>query len=178
MSSATDPVPSSDQETRLGAAMSDLKSQVTVAMKPSLRLRLTTSFSIAILIPSLIISLVGILMIQGQVFQQAQSQVTSSLSSAREIYSNAQDRIRDAIRMNATRRTVIRFLSTGDTTNLAMEMQRVGQAEKLDILTLTDTLGRVLYRERNPRARGDDQSVDQLTGLSLHSRGTVARCCR
>lgn len=173
-SSSPDSDPSPDQGRGLGDTMSDFTSQVRFAVKPSIRRRLTTSFSIAILIPSLIISLVGILMIQSQVIQQAQNQVTSDMSSAREIYSNAQDRIRDAIRMNATRRTVIRFLSTGDTTNLAMEMDRIRQAERLDILTLTDTSGRVVYRERNPRERGDDQSRDQLTGQALHAGQPVA----
>jgi len=156
---------------------SGLKSTVTVAIKPTIRNRLITSFSLVILIPSLIISLVGILMIQSQVIQQAQNQVTSDLNSAREIYTNSLDRIRDAIRINATRRTLILFLSNGDTTNLSMEMERIRWAEHLDILTVTDASGRALYRVRNPAVRGDDQSRNPLLFQALHSgqpkEGTV-----
>ena len=157
--------------------VSGLKSTVSVAIKPTIRSRLITSFSLVILIPSLIISLVGILMIQRQVIQQAQNQVTSDLSSAREIYTNSLDRIRDAVRINATRRTLILFLSNGDTTNLSMEMERIRWAEHLDVLTVTDASGRALYRVRNPAVRGDDQSRYPLLFQALHSgqpkEGTV-----
>jgi len=171
----SDPRP--DRERGSGTTGSNHRSPVTGAVKPSIRRRLITSFSIVILIPSLIISLVGIRMIQSQVIHQAQNQVISDLNSAREIYTNSLDRVRDAIRINATRRTLILFLSTGDTTNLSMEMERIRWAERLDVLSVTDVSGRVLYRVRSPAVRGDDQSRDQLLAQALHSgqpqEGTV-----
>ena len=91
-------------------------------------------------------------MIRQQVYAQAQAQVTSDLEAAKEIYQIDLERLKDALRIHATRLVIYGALSRQDTTGLAEEMERIRQAEQLDVLTLLDASGRVVYRSRNPAA--------------------------
>jgi nitrogen fixation/metabolism regulation signal transduction histidine kinase len=63
--------------------------------------RLTLSFSIAILIPSLTIAFVGGFMLRRQVVAQAQERVTSDLEAGKEIYQGHLERLKDALRIHA-----------------------------------------------------------------------------
>ena len=54
----------------------------------TIRSRLIRSFSIAILIPSLVSTVVGVRVIQRQIYAQAQAQVNSDLEAASEIWRN------------------------------------------------------------------------------------------
>ncbi len=129
-------------------------------IKSSIRARLIKIFTIAILIPSLVTALVGVMMIREQVFTQAQARVTSDLESAKQIYQNYLDRLRDSLRIHATRMIIYGALAKNDITGLGAEMERIRAAERFDILTLTDTSGRVFYRTSNPSLVGDNQIED------------------
>ncbi|RPI20482.1 MAG: HAMP domain-containing protein, partial [Acidobacteria bacterium] len=64
---------------------------------------------------------------------------------------------------------------TGDMTRLGPELQRVQAAEQLDILTLTDLHGNVLYRTSNPSAKGNqgtDRVIRQVLTLQVPAAGT------
>lgn len=116
----------------------------------TIQARLIKNFSLAIMIPALIIAVVGGRMLQQGVFVQAQSRVNSDLESAKAIYQHNLDRLKDALRIHATRMVIYGALSRGDTTGLGGEMERIRRAEGLDILTVTDASGRVFFRTRNP----------------------------
>ena len=58
-------------------------------------------------------------------------------------------------------------LARRDTAGLAEEMDRIRQAERLDVLTLTDADGRVFYRSRNPAAATGGKADDELVTLVL-----------
>ncbi len=122
----------------------------------SIQSRLIKSFSAAILIPVLITTLVGVRMLHQRVFEQAQSQVNSDLEAAKVIYQHSQDRLKDALRIHATRMVIYGALQRKDTAGLGEEMERIRSAERLDILSLTDETGRVFYRTGNPPAAGDE----------------------
>ena len=140
----------------------------------SIKVRLIKSFTVAILIPSLITAVVGVLMIRQQVYQQAQARVTSDLEAAKEIYQNYLERLRDSLRIHATRMVIYGALARNDTTDLGPEMDRILQAEGLDTLTLTDTTGKVFYRTRKPFTSGDDESSEELVQQVLRKRAPVA----
>ena len=135
--------------------------------RTSIRARLIKSFSVAILIPSLVTTVVAVMRIREQVFSQAQARVTSELEAAKEIYQNYEERLKDAIRIHGTRRTVVEALGKGDITGLGPEMERVRRAEGLDVLTLIDATGHAFYRTRNPSLAGDAMLGDEIVRRAL-----------
>jgi two-component system, NtrC family, sensor kinase len=143
-------------------------------IRSSIKARLIKNFTVAILIPSLVTAVVGVLMIRSQVFEQAQSRVTSDLESAKEIYSNYLDRLKDSLRIHATRMIIYGALERQDATGLVDEMERIRRSERLDILTLTDKTGRVFYRACNPALVGDDQSRDTFVQYVLQKKAPVS----
>jgi two-component system, NtrC family, sensor kinase len=114
-------------------------------ISPSIRKRLIISFSFAILIPSLLTTIVGTYMIKKHVYKEAQSKVNSDLEYAKEIYGSNTTRIKDALRIHATRKILYGALSSGDMSELGAEMERIWLEERLDFLTLIDTEGNVFY---------------------------------
>jgi two-component system, NtrC family, sensor kinase len=139
-------------------------------IRSSIKARLTKSFTVAILIPSLVTVIVGVFMIRGQVFDQAQDRVSSDVESAKEIYTNYLERLKDLLRIHATRMIVYGALEKQDTKGLVAEMERIRNAERLDILTLTDATGKVFYRTCNPALVGDDQRNDAFVQRVLQDR--------
>ncbi len=140
----------------------------------SIRARLIKVFTVAILIPSLVTALAGVLMIREQVFTQAQARVTSDLESANQIYQSYLDGLRDSLRIHATRMVIYGALAKNDTSGLGAEMARICTAERFDILTLTDTSGKVLYRATNPSLAGDDQSKDAFVQHVLREKTPIS----
>jgi two-component system NtrC family sensor kinase len=145
-----------------------------IPIRSTIKARLIKSFTVAILIPSLVTAAVGVLMIREQIYEQAQARVTSDLESAKEIYQNYLDRLKDSLRIHATRMIVYGALDRKDPSGLAAEMERIRQAERLDILTLTDDLGNVFYRTCNPKVVGDNQSTDLFVQYVLKKRAPVS----
>ena len=136
--------------------------------------RLVRNFSLAILIPALVTAIVGVGMIRQWVFAQAQTQVNADLEAAKEIYQSTVGRLEDAIRIHATRMVIYGAMARRDTTGLAEEMDRIRQAERLDVLTLTDAEGRVFYRSGNPAAVAGLEVHDSLVAQALKSLAPAA----
>jgi two-component system, NtrC family, sensor kinase len=122
----------------------------------------------------LVTVIAGVLMIRGQVFDQAQDRVSSDMESAKEIYNNYLERLKDSLRIHATRMIVYGALERRDSSGLVAEMERIRSAERLDILTLTDANGKVFYRACNPAFAGDDQQGDAFVQLVLRDRLPVS----
>jgi len=136
--------------------------------------RLVRNFSLAILIPALVTAIVGVGMIRQWVFAQAQTQVNADLEAAKEIYQSTVGRLEDAIRIHATRMVIYGAMVRRDTTGLAEEMDRIRQAEHLDVLTLTDAEGRVFYRSGNPAAGAGVEAHDSLVAQALNNLAPAA----
>ncbi|MDM7995999.1 MAG: cache domain-containing protein [Acidobacteriota bacterium] len=145
-----------------------------VVIRSSIKARLIKSFTVAILIPSIVTAVAGVMMIRQQIYDQAQVRVTADLESAKEIYSNYAERLKDSLRIHATRMIVYGALERGDSKGLDAEMERIRNAEKLDILTLTDSSGNVFYRTSNPDLVGDDQSGDPFVAYVRQNRTPVS----
>ena len=140
----------------------------------TIRSRLIRSFSIAILIPSLVSTVVGVRVIQQQIYAQAQAQVNSDLEAATEIWRNHLERLETAIRIHATRMVIYGALARNDPAGLEPEMNRVRAAEGLDVLTLLDTSGKVFYRTRNPVIRPEDLAKDELVSRAMSRKVPVS----
>jgi len=148
----------------------------------SLRTKLVATFLIVVIITGTTTTVVGVSLIANGVIRQAEDKVRLDLNSAREVY---QERIREidtVLHFTAIRSVMVRkALIDRDRKTLGTTLEEVRQAGAMDILTITDDKGRVLYRCRNPELYGDDQSEDEfvkrvlqdhecLTGTTLVSR--------
>ncbi len=140
----------------------------------NIRDRLIISFSSAILVPALITTIVGVRMIRDQVVAQAQARVDSDLESAKEIVQSHVDKLKDALRIHATRMVIYGALARGDTNDLGPEMGRIVKAERLDLLTLTDARGIVVYRASKPALAGDSVAGDPVVRRVLASAAPTA----
>jgi len=143
-------------------------------MRASLRIKLVTCFLAVILICGLVATLVGTQLIGTGIIHQAQDKVRNDLNSARVIYRQEGEHLKDTVRLTALRFFIKDALLNNDMTTLAEELGRVRKAESLDILTLTDRSGRVLVRLRNPSISGDSQAGDDLVNHVLSTGEVIA----
>lgn len=132
------------------------------------------SFTVAILLPLLVAVAVGVNMLHRQVRGLAQSQIDSDLEAGKEIVRNRIERLKDAVRIHATRRVLYNALEQRDTVSLKPEAERALKAEGLDILTLVDDVGTVRFRTRNPSLAGDSQEQDAFVQRVLRERAPVS----
>lgn len=138
------------------------------------RAKLITSFVVVIAICGMVATYVGVILIGDGIIRQAQDKVRVDLNSAREIYNERLNRIEDTIRMTAIRFVMQEGLARGTTEIMKNELREIRDREMLDILTVTDARGRVLYRTRNPDVFGDDQSFCQLIHYALKEKRLIA----
>ncbi|BCG47348.1 integral membrane sensor signal transduction histidine kinase [Citrifermentans bremense] len=130
-----------------------------------------------------ICSLAGLYIINDKIASQAQEKVRTDLNSAREVYRNELDRIREMIDLTATNPYNSSSIVAGDPEIQALLRQRLYK-KRLDILTAVDAKGRVLYRAHTPSLAGDLQKsyfVQQalkgvaVTGTALMGEQELAR---
>jgi two-component system NtrC family sensor kinase len=84
------------------------------------------------------------------------------------------DQIRRAVEHNADRFYLRNSLRSGDLYGAAAELTKMMKGGELDILTLTDTDGRVLLRAGHPERSGDSQRQDELVRVVLETKQTAA----
>jgi len=143
-------------------------------MKILLKTKLVTSFLAVILICGLVATLVGTRLIGTGIIRQAQDKVRIDLNSAREIYRQEGEDLKDKVRLTALRFFIKDALLKNDMKTLTEEMGRIRKTESMDILTLTDNKGRVLARTRNPSISGDSQADDDLVKRILSTEQAIA----
>jgi len=143
-------------------------------LKVSLKTKLVTGFLAVILICGLVTTLVGTRLIGTGIIHQAQDKVRNDLNTAREIFRHEVEDIKEKVRLTALRFFIKEALLKNDITKLTEELSEIRKSESLDILTLTDSKGRVLIRTRNPSVFGDSQADDDLVSRILSSEQTIA----
>ncbi len=135
--------------------------------------RLILFFSIAILVPAIITSYVGMRIISDQVITRAETKAISDLNSAREIYRNKLQEINSVTRLTAVRSLVRKAVKERDQEFLNKDLQNTLRREKLDILTVVDSRGTVISRGRNPGLSGDNLLADKLVGKVVATKQPV-----
>lgn len=143
-------------------------------------LRLTAKFTLAFLLVVLIIGVtttwVGIRFIANGIVNQAQSKVKSDINAAREIYNDYAGDIADLLRLNAERVLVKQAISIQQRQTLKQLLTWVVEKEKLDILSIVDNQGRVIFRLANPHRYGDVVSID-IVKVALKNKEVVVSTC-
>lgn len=139
-----------------------------------LRSRIVVPFDIVIVTFSLLVAVLGYYVIKTDIIKRAQTKVNNDLNSAREIYTQELDNVKDVVRFTADRFFINDAISTQDKDTLDKELDRIRTSESLDVLTLTDASGKVLSRSRNSSVTGDNQASDTLISKVLSSREVFA----
>ena len=129
--------------------------------------KLTLSYLAIILLMSAIFTIAGIQIIGNRVIAEAQEKVSHDLNSAREIYRGELTHIHDVVRMSAERFFIKDAIIAGNMDALAEEMIKVKQQEGLDILTLTDKTGDVIFRANTPGSLDPDTDYDEIVSVVL-----------
>ena len=139
-----------------------------------LRSRIVVPFDIIIVTFSLLVAILGYHVIKTDIIKRAQTKVKNDLNSAREIYAQELENVKDIVRFTAVRFFINDAISTQDKDTLDKELDRIRTSESLDVLTLTDASGKVLARSRNPSVTGDIQASDKLISKVFSSREVVS----
>jgi len=143
-------------------------------MKASFRTKLAISFLALIITFGLVVTLIYMWLISRGVISQAQEKVRCDLNSAREIYREEGENIKDTIRFTALRFFIKDAISANDIETLKNDLEKIRKAESLDILTLTNETGQVIVRSRNPSIYGDNQASDEFVTQVLLDKKVLA----
>ncbi len=139
-----------------------------------LRSRIVVPFDIIIVTFSLLVAVLGYSVIKKDIIKRAQTKVENDLNSAREIYTQELENVKDVVRFTAMRFFINDAISAQDKDTLDKELDRIRTSESLDVLTLTDASGTVLSRSRNPSVTGDNQASDKLISKVFSTKEVVA----
>ena len=133
----------------------------------SLRTKLILSFLGVIVLGAILTMIFGSRLVRNTIIDEAQRKVKHDLSSAWMVFDNKLNHIRDIVSFNAERESIKDAIINKDNDILLRYLNRVRSQRGLDILTLTDSTGKVIVRTRNPEIVGDDQSQDEITKMAL-----------
>jgi len=107
-------------------------------MRLSLNVKLISSFLAVVAITGTVATVVGVHSIADRVVSQVQDRVTGDIRSAREIYEESIRDVLNTVRLTATRFFITECFLEADWGRLKLELEKIRQAERLDILSLTD----------------------------------------
>jgi two-component system, NtrC family, sensor kinase len=138
-----------------------------MARRFPIRAKLTFGALAPLLVALVICWLAGINIIGVKIGSQAQEKVRTDLNSAREVYRNELDRIRELVDLTATNPSTATVIAAGDKQALASLLRVRQQKKHLDLLTAVDSSGRVLYRAQNPLQSGDSVADSYFVAQAL-----------
>lgn len=139
----------------------------------SIQSQLILNFTLAIIIPSIITTVVGVMLIYNQVITRAESKTLSDLNSASEIYRNKISHIENLTRLTSVRSLIIGALVKRDTAFLKKDLRRTLTREKLDILTIVDSMGYVVARGQNSGIANDQLLHDLFIARAIQTHKFV-----
>jgi len=134
----------------------------------SLRRKLILSFLGVIAIGGVLTLLVGTRIEHRTIISLAEAKVRHDLASAWMVYEERLHGLRDAVRLSATQEYLQAALRHTDLGKVAARLDAIRRDFGLDVLNLTDPLGRVVIRSRRFDALvGDDVARDPFVALAL-----------
>ncbi len=139
----------------------------------SIQTQLILYFTVAILVPSVITSIVGAKLISNQIITRAEAKTISDLNSAREIYRNKIEHIESITRLTSVRTLIVKALVERNLPFLRTDLAKTLRRESLDVLTIVDRNGIVVCRGRNPAVVGDTLSDDKFVARVLATKQLV-----
>jgi two-component system NtrC family sensor kinase len=143
-------------------------------MKTPIARRLILSFLSIVILSGAMSVVLGVHLVNGRIFQEAQEKVRNDLNSAREIYISQIKAVKDLVRFTADRYTIRSAATSGSVAQEYDKLKRIKEEEGLDVLTLTDRVGNVVLRVNNPAISGDNLSHDEIIKRALALKQPVA----
>jgi len=138
-----------------------------------LRAKFILSFLAVICLGGIVTITLGTRLEHQTIIGLAQAKVRHDLASARMVYDEKLNHIRDFVRFNSTRDAIQEATKNRDRVALERYLGRARTEFNLDILTLADSRGTVILRASRPETWGDDQSANPLVAKAL-SGETIA----
>lgn len=132
----------------------------------SLRTKLILSFLIVIIIGGVLSLSFGSRLVKNTIIYQAQAKVEHDLAAAWMVFNEKLSDIKEIVDLTAAREGLQEDIKGERQDILQKILSRVRENYGLDILTLTDSKGKVIIRTRNPGVVGDDQSQDEIISLA------------
>ena len=136
----------------------------------SLRTKLAFSFILVVVAVGLASSLLGIRLVATDVIKRAQQKVQIDLNSAWMVYNERLKDIESVVYLTSQRFFLKEGFFSDDKEGLKRELERLRIENNLDVLTLTDKVGKVLVRTKSPYVVEDDQSNDEMVGTALKEK--------
>lgn len=133
----------------------------------SLQKKLIASFLGVIIFGGVVSLFFGQRLIKNTLIQQAQKKVNHDMASAWMVFNERLNDIKDIVSLTAARESLHEAIKSNRTDILLRYLNRVRNQYGLDVLTLTDSPGRVIMRTRNPEVVGDDVSGDEIVRHAL-----------
>ncbi|MFH2040833.1 MAG: cache domain-containing protein [Chloroflexota bacterium] len=135
--------------------------------------KLLLSYLPIIIVTSGVFTVVGIQIITTRILAEAQEKVRHDLNSAREIYQNRLNQINNVVQLTADRFFLTEALLNGNIASIGDELIKVKVNVHLDILSLTDATGEVIFRSSNPEAPSNPKTYDELVAKVLSQKAPV-----
>ena len=135
--------------------------------------KLTLSYLAIIILTSAIFTIAGIKIIGNRIFADAQEKVSHDLNSAHEIYRGELGHIYDIVRLSAERFFIKDAIISGDINTVEDELVKVKQQENLDVLTLTDENGEVIFRANTPHETRPSTGYDEIVAAVISRKVPV-----
>lgn len=146
---------------------------VKISIK-SIQSQLILYFTIAILTPVIIISIIASKIIYDQIIKRAESKTIADLNSANEIYNHRILQLESITRLTAGRSFIVNSVIEKNADTLRSELEIILKNEKLDIFTMVDKNGNVICRARNSFNKNDNLLDDKFIRRVLETKQNVS----
>jgi len=151
--------------------------------KLDLQTRLIVGFLIATCLTGFVAALVGIWTINKSTMDEVQNRVRQDINTAKLIYNHTLERIVSLIQFSAEGSDLYEALGDGKKQRLehlnglirhVQVIQTSGEHPFLDMLSVVDMNGKVLYRAANPKISGDDMLWDPVVRKCIETKAPQA----
>ena len=144
----------------------------------TIRFKLTMVFIAVILVANSVLSLVGVQYLGSVWLDEVQKRVLRNLSAAKAAYNGRIDRLGYFLRAASVDRTLRAALQNNNQADVTSVLNDIYRTGGMDILSVLDSRGGVVYRARNPQERGDSLAqknpvVARVLKDRAPARGTI-----
>lgn len=151
-------------------------------VKVTLQKRLVAGFMIAVFLTGFVATFVSIWTINRITIEEVQNRVRQDINTAKLIYNNSMDKITSLIQFIVEGHDLVNFITNRNVLEIenleSMIETRPARPVSddhmlLDMLTIVDAKGKVLYRAGNPRSSGDNMLWDPLVRVCIEKKSRV-----
>jgi len=157
--------------------------RINLLSRLDLQTRLIVGFLIATCLTGFVAALVGIWTINKSTMDEVQNRVRQDINTAKLIYNHTLERIVSLIQFSAEGSDLYEALGDGKKQRLehlnsliryVQVIQTSGEHPFLDMLSVVDMNGKVLYRAANSKINGDDMLWDPVVRKCIETRAPQA----